>query len=178
MLSLFFSFCLTLFCVYLCNFYLFQLYPVFKEITPSSSFLTLWIPLIFQLSTYIAEVWRNFSSIYENFLKAVIVHIKSGESSEEKRRNKSRLEDDGNELILVYRDFGEYEIIDDKYYAKGIFLFVKDCKYYIPADFFFEVIKLPGAPGPIKSVIIKAVKDLFLRLFPVYSYSGLMKQNR
>ena len=165
-MSMVFSFCVTLFCVYLCNFYLFQFYPILKEITPGSSFLTLWIPLIFQLSTYIVEVRRNFSTVYENFLKAVISHVESGTASDWNQRNKSRLEVDDNELIIIYRDSGEYEIIDDKYYVKGLFVFIKDCKYYIPADFFFKVIKLPGAPGSMKTVIVKEILDLFLRLFP------------
>ena len=169
--SLCFALCMTLFGVYTCNFYLFSLYPLLKEVKPGSSLLTLWIPIILHLTTYILEVWRSNYTMYETYLKAVLSYVKSRDSEKASDgivRNKKRLENHNGDFVVVYRDGGQYDVKDDKIFVKGLLLFIRDGKCYIPGDFFFEVIKLPGGPGSIKSVLIMEIWDLFLRLFPAF----------
>ena len=163
--SVCFALSMTLFGVYTCNFYLFKLYSVLKEVKPGSSLLTLWIPIISHLTTYILEVWRSNYTLYETYLKSVLSYIKSGDNDGNVRNN-ARMENNDGDIVLVYRDRGEPNITDDKCIVKGVLIFIRDGKCYVPGDFFLEAIKLQGAPGSIKSVLIKEIWDLFLRLFP------------
>ena len=172
--------CTALFVAYLMNFfYLHELYPLLTSLDQKQN-LYLYIMLVFDVIVYLIKIYREWYSAYDKFLNDVISFIRDqNKCIENKARyrtvndcialihNHNDSEEGNDECQYPELRLSQGEITNDKFKIKGLMLLMKGSNVYAPSDFFFEVINLPGAPGPIKKVIMKELLTLvFLRLFP------------
>ena len=161
------SLCLTLTCAMLSNIYLSWLYPFLKTLK-EDNFLP-WLPVTVSFIVYLLDIWRGRFAHYGNYIESVISYIqKEGQVHDNLEDNIAIIYKYNQEhgKPKIYRHNHKRSISDGKYNVQGFIIFISSGNTYIPTDLFYELIKIPGAPGPIWSVVKSELFSLLIRCFP------------